>query len=305
MRHKDNYMYNYFYKITNNLNGNFYYGIHSTNNLDDGYMGSGLKLKRAYKKYGIENFSKEIIKFFNTREELSDYEATVVTEQLINDCNCYNISLGGEQLKCIGTFSAFDIKNNIWRRITDDEYKKMPENFITGVGYDKVLVKRKDNINGKYIIVSKDEYYNHKDLYITNLNYYNSTHIKVFKKDNPDKIFTIHINEFDENIYTKADYNTKGKIVVKDKAGKCFSVSLNDPRYISGELIAAYTGYKWSVEQKNKLKEKFAKIGHQCGIKNSQYGTKWINKDGVVKKVKKEELEKYLSENWKLGMKFK
>ena len=79
MRHKDDYKFNYFYKITNNLNGNFYYGIHSTNNIDDGYMGSGLKLKRAFKKYGIENFSKEILKFFDTREELTDYEADVVT----------------------------------------------------------------------------------------------------------------------------------------------------------------------------------------------------------------------------------
>ena len=39
--------YHYFYKIENIINGFYYYGIHSTNNLNDGYMGSGRKLKRA------------------------------------------------------------------------------------------------------------------------------------------------------------------------------------------------------------------------------------------------------------------
>ena len=56
--------YHYFYKITNLLNNHFYYGVHSTDNLEDGYMGSGKRLHYAYKKYGMENFNKEILKFF-------------------------------------------------------------------------------------------------------------------------------------------------------------------------------------------------------------------------------------------------
>lgn len=89
-------MFHYFYKITNNINNHFYYGIHSTDNLDDGYMGSGSRLHRAYKKYGIENFTKEILKFFDTREECAKYEREIVNENLINDNSCYNISLGGK-----------------------------------------------------------------------------------------------------------------------------------------------------------------------------------------------------------------
>jgi len=31
----------YLYKIVNNINGKYYYGVHSTDDLEDGYAGSG------------------------------------------------------------------------------------------------------------------------------------------------------------------------------------------------------------------------------------------------------------------------
>ena len=38
------------YKTTNLINGRFYVGMHKTNDLDDGYMGSGKMIQRAIKK---------------------------------------------------------------------------------------------------------------------------------------------------------------------------------------------------------------------------------------------------------------
>ena len=57
------------YKTTNNINGKWYIGYHSTKDVNDDYLGSGRDLKKAIKKYGIKNFSKEILFVFNSAEE--------------------------------------------------------------------------------------------------------------------------------------------------------------------------------------------------------------------------------------------
>lgn len=300
MRHKDDYKFNYFYKITNNLNGNFYYGIHSTNNIDDGYMGSGLKLKRAFKKYGIENFSKEIIKFFATREELADYEADVVTEILVNDKNCYNTSLGGEQLTVKGTFSVYNKEENIWERITNEEYNLNPNRYIKqNIG--KVLVYDVNDINKKCFLIDKNVYYQNKDKYRTSFDSYKDN-IYVILKNNLSKTIIINKNDFDENKHI-LKYNglQKNEIVVKDKLGNIFKTTNKDQRYLSGELVTAYKGYKWTDEQKDKLKNHFKNTNHQKGEKNSQFGTKWTYKDNECIKVKKDILDDYLNNGWQLG----
>tara|TARA_R110000868_G_scaffold12456_15_gene59602 strand:+ start:47 stop:871 length:825 start_codon:yes stop_codon:yes gene_type:complete len=87
---------NYFYKITNLVNSKYYYGIKSTNNIEDRYFGSGTALKNAIKKYGVDNFTKEIIADYSTRKEASDHEARVVTLELIQLKECYNCKTGGD-----------------------------------------------------------------------------------------------------------------------------------------------------------------------------------------------------------------
>lgn len=91
----NNKKYYYFYKITNLKNGNFYYGVHSTNNLDDGYMGSGAIIKSIIKKYGTEFLQKDIIKFFDSAKAMYAYEKMVVTNEMLQNPKCYNLTEGG------------------------------------------------------------------------------------------------------------------------------------------------------------------------------------------------------------------
>lgn len=63
-------MYYYLYKTTCTLNNKIYIGVHVTDNLNDGYLGSGTKFQKALKKYGPENFEKEILEYFDTLDEM-------------------------------------------------------------------------------------------------------------------------------------------------------------------------------------------------------------------------------------------
>jgi ABC-type multidrug transport system fused ATPase/permease subunit len=57
----DNRKYHYIYKTVNLINSNFYIGMHSTNNIKDGYMGSGNKIKSSIRHYGKNNHKFEIL----------------------------------------------------------------------------------------------------------------------------------------------------------------------------------------------------------------------------------------------------
>ena len=88
--------YHFIYKTTNLNNNEFYMGMHSTDNLDDGYLGSGNRLKRSIKKYGKGIFRREIIDFFNSREQLEVAEKRIVSEELLKDPLCLNLTIGGQ-----------------------------------------------------------------------------------------------------------------------------------------------------------------------------------------------------------------
>lgn len=68
------YGYGYIYIIRNNITGETYIGQHKSSELWDSYMGSGVKLRKAQKKYGIENFEKYIICYVATEEEANEAE---------------------------------------------------------------------------------------------------------------------------------------------------------------------------------------------------------------------------------------
>ena len=85
----------YVYKTTNKLNGKYYIGKHISNKETDDYLGSGLLLWRAINKYGIENFSKEIIEYCESSSVLNEREKYWIEKTDSLYPRGYNIAKGG------------------------------------------------------------------------------------------------------------------------------------------------------------------------------------------------------------------
>lgn len=94
----------YIYRITNLINGKTYIGQRKCRTKrpeTDTYMGSGLYIKRAEKKYGMENFKKEILaKNVETKEMIDELEISYIKYERMKAhygliSGCYNIADGG------------------------------------------------------------------------------------------------------------------------------------------------------------------------------------------------------------------
>lgn len=84
------------YKTTCLVTGKFYYGMHTTENLNDGYQGSGKILLNSIKKHGKANHLTEIIENLNSPAILKAREREIVNDELLSNPLCMNLKRGGE-----------------------------------------------------------------------------------------------------------------------------------------------------------------------------------------------------------------
>lgn len=92
-------MYGFIYITTNHVNGKQYIGQRKYDKQEKWkeYLGSGVILSKAIKKYGAENFSKQIIEDCDTKEELNLKEKFWINYyDAVNSDNFYNIAEGGD-----------------------------------------------------------------------------------------------------------------------------------------------------------------------------------------------------------------
>lgn len=116
-------MKHFIYKTINLINGKYYIGAHSTCKENDNYLGSGKRLKRAIKKYGKQNFKREIVEYCDNIEELYLLEQNIIDKH-INDKNCYNMNKGGKGGWFAVNSSGIHLgKNNVMNRCPEIKQK--------------------------------------------------------------------------------------------------------------------------------------------------------------------------------------
>ena len=135
----------YIYRIINLLNNKQYIGKHSSNEINNEYYGSGIAIKRAIKKYGKNNFKKEIVCICKTEDELNKSEIFNI-KKYETFKNGYNMTMGGEGMLGYKQSKESIIKGSISRK---KYYKEHPEAIKKISDFRKTMTGSKNSFYGK------------------------------------------------------------------------------------------------------------------------------------------------------------
>lgn len=137
----------FLYETRNLKTGKIYVGVHN-GDPNDSYLGSGVLLTRAIKKYGKQEFSRIILEVFDNEEDAYLRERQIVNEQFIARDDTYNVMLGG-----VGGWKHVDLRGdkNPMRRA--EVAKKVAE----GVSRSYTPERRKQNADRMRLLVTSLE----------------------------------------------------------------------------------------------------------------------------------------------------
>lgn len=259
-------MFHIVYKVTNLINNKIYIGIHSTEDLSDNYYGSGKYIKESIKKYGKENFKKEIICYCGSREEAFEKEKQLVDKQFIERNDVYNLSLGGKgslECGCVRIISLKGIQKIV--KIEELDYYTNNGWRIWSKGYCRYF----DKDNNQYWLLSTDPL-------IEKLSLKAWTKGKKVMVDKDGKTIQVDKDKVTEDMISIV----KDTITVKDSSGKYYRVNKNDERYLTGEFVGVNKGRKGLADHLNKKLEKCK----YCGIETSKGNIKRWHDENCKKK---------------------
>ena len=146
--------YHYIYKTTCKISGKYYVGMHSTSNLEDGYIGSGKRLWNSIRKHGRENHSIEILEWFSERSSLKEREKELVNESLLQDPMCMNLKLGGEGGFCNEEHKMKFVQAGIKSMWNSQNFRKRKTEWMNNLNRngckDYRKIQEKNSFYGKF-----------------------------------------------------------------------------------------------------------------------------------------------------------
>lgn len=222
--HFDMKKYYFIYKTTNNINNRFYIGAHGTNNLNDGYIGSGRNLKLAINKHGKDKFKFEILEYLDDYKSLMKREREIVNEEFLSNRIVYNSEVGGAggkiwsnelKLKMSNSKKGHVPWNHGLTRETDERVNKL--SIKSGLSLRGRFSGEKNPMFGVYVgsLMSKED---------------NEQRINKISRSNKGKTRT---EEHKKN-YSK--YASKRFWIVNKFNNLKHCISLEDERLLSGEF---------------------------------------------------------------------
>jgi len=255
------------YITTNKINGKKYIGSHSTTDvINDKYLGSGLYLLRAIKKYGKENFTKDVLNRTLTQKEAFYNEKFLIDMYMTLTPNGYNISPKGGH--GIAESMAEETKQkirlaNIGKKHSKETIKKLRESH-------------------KGIYPSKESRRKMSKAAKGSTNAIGNTNTKGAKR--------IHNKKLNKNKTIK-----KEELLYYLDNGWVFGMTDKTKQKMKLKIF--------SKEHKRNLSK--SKKGNTNTVGNiNTKGTKWIHNKGLKKNkmVKVELLKEYLDYGWELGI---
>lgn len=265
------------YQITNLVNNMIYVGQHRTEDLDDSYMGSGILIQNAIKKFGKQNFKKQILFDFQTFEEMNAKEAEIVNEEFVQRADTYNLTVGGNADKGYALRDRKILNNGIQQKHIKivDVPKYIANGWELGL-----LDSKKQQISDAQI----------DRVWIRNIELNENLRVK------KDQV----------QIYLSIPGWELGQLPRKHPKLPILSEKFQNYRIICRDGIEKHVPY-WEVDA-------YLLDGWQLGSKKSLAKTlwhnvmknaKWMHKDNLFEqKVLNEDIETYLADGWTFGRLF-
>lgn len=292
--------YNYTYKLTfKNDERYYYYGVHCTNIEPqyDNYYGSGTNVREYRKIYGKDCFNKEILEFFPTKKEALLAEDKLVPKELLQDKFCLNKIQGG------GTFDTTGMKLN-------EEHKKIIGNRFRGKkrtqeSIEKMVKTRKERGSDK-----------HSDETKIKISEIQRNKITIVKDGVCKRVDKVEVDKYLSDGWVKGYTDERNQKVSLAKMG---AKNPNYGKTTTPEIIEKMLETKrknntlqHSDETKQKLTElnrrkandpEFKKrLSEACkGVNTWSKGRIFINKDGIMRTCKPDDLDMFLNDGWHRG----